>query len=117
METAQCIWECVIEAKHEYGKYGREASEFAERIEALFDRGFAEVRALFRDEEMLDACDEGWGLLEKTFVYDERERVFACYDWEYVPVFLDVCVDGYGCLRKDWKERLTADFSERAKKA
>lgn len=107
LDTVQCLWEYVIDCRHEYAA-GRK-TPFNVRMERLFDDcGSPEVRRRFRDSILLDACDDCWMSLKARFGAAGRFGLFSSYDYAYVPAFLEICVDAAGFLHKDWKERLLA---------
>ena len=100
VESAQCIWECVIENHNSARRIPGAKSLFAD---AFDDLGTVEIRWRLRQPDVLDACGEGWELLDE----DTKERL-APYDWKYVPAFVLACLDDECLLRPDWKEALHA---------
>lgn len=79
-EAAQCIWEHALDLIHEDGTV----------FKTLRGKlGTAELRGQLRDTELLTACLDGWEIVEKN----EELAHLALFDWDYVPLFVERCLD------------------------
>lgn len=99
IEAAQCIWEHILENRKHFDPFFKEL-------------GSAEFRDRLRDPQILDACCAGWDSLTQ----DEQED-FAAYDWEYVPWFVDNCLQWDDpksvMLKPDWLHILKCEATKR----
>jgi hypothetical protein len=92
VETAMSLWEAYLDSPLSYPVINK-------LQEAV---GTAELRSSFGDITILDACDNGFDILQTNKEYSDP------YDWEFCPNFLSLCIEVTGnslCLRDDWKEQ------------
>ena len=87
VDTAMCIWEYVIENKERY-------------FEILFkEHGTKEARTRMRWLTLIRACEKIWNKLN-----DHQRELLEPFDWEFIPKFIEICVDwDTGCLEWNWE--------------
>ena len=105
LETVQCVWEAVenrlIQANN------KDAAELIREVV-----GTPGLRSMFREMDLLNACDEGWKLIQ-----GKTEGSMIPYDWKYVPWFINECLEwntkaSTVTLRDNWKTRCLCKTTE-----
>lgn len=95
-ECALCLWEAFLASPESHPDLSALRNEI----------GTATLRLGFANEQILQACHDGWVELHK-----DGENFCGPFDWEYCPVFLEQCLTADGCavvLVDDWRNRLAA---------
>ncbi|MCR5171213.1 MAG: hypothetical protein K6C33_12265 [Desulfovibrio sp.] len=90
LEAAQCLWDAVLPR----AVWGEGFDDVAGEL------GMAELRGHLREPALLATCPEGWQATEERH-YD------GAFDWGYVPLFLETCIDPKdAALVPGWQAKL-----------
>ena len=84
-----CLWEAFLESPERY----------PEIDDLRGDVGTAELRSLFADTDLCEACHRSWEVAHAMYSYGE------VFDWDYVPQFLSECVsvENEALVVTDWQ--------------
>lgn len=91
IEVAQILWELFFDRSTVLGHLPE--------MKVLKSVGTMNMRAVFRNKDIISAVLEGWKLV-KAFGLEE---VFLPYDYCYCDFFLGQCMSNFQTLHPNWK--------------
>ena len=94
MEVAQILWELFFDKSIVLGHLPE--------MKVLKSVGTINMRAVFRNKNIIAAVLEGWKLVKSFGV----EEAFIPYDYNYCDFFLEQCMSDFQILEPNWKEIL-----------
>ena len=94
IEVSQILWELFLDRSTVLGHLPE--------MKVLKSVGTMNMRAVFRNKDIVTAVLEGWKLVKAFGV----EEAFIPYDYHYCDFFLGQCMSNFQTLKPDWKEIL-----------